>query len=65
MPTVGTAEAAEMLGLSQPRVVQLINEGELDAQKIGKTWILDTADVKAFAKRDRPGPGRPPSDPDE
>jgi len=65
MPSIGTTEAAEALGLTPERVTQLIRAGELKAQMIGRTWVIDSRSVEAFAKRDRPGPGRPPSDPDD
>ncbi len=59
MGQVGTAEAARMLKVTQQRVTQLIREGELKATRVGRTWVIDERSLDAFAKRDRPGPGRP------
>lgn len=55
---IGTAESAEILGVSQQRVVQLINAGQLSATKAGRSLALARHEVEAFANRER-GPGRP------
>jgi len=60
MGQVGTREAAERLGVTQARVGQLIRSGDLKAVAVGKTWVIDERSLKAFAKLQRRGPGRPP-----
>lgn len=47
-----------MLGVTTVRVIQLIQEGSLPAQKIGRDWFIKEKDVEAV--RTRPGRGRPP-----
>jgi excisionase family DNA binding protein len=49
-------QVAGVLGISQNRVLQLINKGRLPATKTGPIWIIRPKDLKAFVKR--PG-GRP------
>lgn len=43
--------AAEMLGVSERRVQQLIKELNIEPQRIGKTAILSDADMRLLAKR--------------
>ncbi len=53
---LGTGEAADILGVSRPTVVSLIDKGELGASRIGSHRRLKTAEVLAFrenARRDR------------
>lgn len=40
-----TAEAARLLGVSERRVVALINSGNLKAEKFGKAWAIDADSV--------------------
>lgn len=49
-------EAAEQLGVSRIRVNQLISEGRLPAQKVGRSFIIRESDLDLV--RDRT-PGRP------
>ena len=59
MPSlIGTADAAEILGVSQKRVTQLVSEGRLSATRAGRSLALSRSEVEAFAQRDRPA-GRP------
>jgi excisionase family DNA binding protein len=53
---VGTSKAAELLGVSQNRVRQLINSGQLPARRVGRTFVIRRADVDAFVALP---PGRP------
>lgn len=59
MAMIGTTEAAERLGVSARRVAAMITQGILKAEKVGKTWIIDTAEVAKVAKQIRKA-GRPP-----
>ena len=53
---LGTGEAADILGVSRPTVVSLIDKGELGASRIGSHRRLKTSEVLAYrenARRDR------------
>lgn len=58
MNLLTTQQAAERLGISQPRIYQLIGEGRLPAQKLGRDYVIDEKDLKLV--ENRPSPGRPP-----
>lgn len=51
-------EAAKVLRISEQRVRQLINTGQLPAQRVGKIWIIDRQSLQA-ARQARRQPGRP------
>ena len=54
--TIGTAEAAEILGMHQDYVKRLAKRGKIPAVRIGKTWVFDRRDVEKYT----PAPvGRP------
>lgn len=59
MAHLSTAETADRLGYTRQHVVVLIERGELKAQKVGRSYIIDERSIEAFERRDRPGPGRP------
>jgi excisionase family DNA binding protein len=52
-------ECAELLDLSRQRVLQLIAEGRLPAQKIGSVWIVAAEDARAFKRLPRGKAGAP------
>ncbi len=52
-----TAEAADQLGVSARRVRQFCRAGRLEAQKIGRDWIVLQADLNQFKSIPRK-PGR-------
>ena len=58
MDRITTAQAAERLGVTKPRVIQLINAGRLPAEKIGMQYLIKPADLEKVKDRK---PGRPPS----
>ena len=68
-PTVGTAEAAEVLGCHRETVKRLIGRGELAATRRPSEWeqtgpgewLIKRTDLDAFAKAYRPARGRPRS----
>jgi len=49
-------QAAGELGISIPRVHQLIQEERLPAEKLGRDWIIESSDLEKV--KDRPT-GRP------
>lgn len=54
---VGTGEAARFLGVTDRRIRQLIDEGTLDAEKIGdRCWLIRKAELKRVKRlRSRTG----------
>lgn len=52
-------EAAELLGISVPRVYQLINLNLLEGEKVGSMWLINKASVEARLAS-QPKAGRPP-----
>jgi excisionase family DNA binding protein len=51
-----TQEAAKRLGISAIRVRQLISAGRLPAEKFGRDYMIEEADLELVAERK---PGRP------
>jgi excisionase family DNA binding protein len=58
MKLLSTQQAADKLRISQPRIYQLISEGRLPAQKVGRDYVINEDDLKLV--EDRPKVGRPP-----
>ena len=58
MEPVGIASAARQLEVSPRRVHQMMVAGRLSGHRIGRSWVLDRADVQRLA-RARPEAGRP------
>lgn len=58
MAHLTTRQAAEKLGISIPRIHQLITEGRLPAEKIGRDYLIQEDDLKLVEDRK---PGRPPN----
>jgi len=52
-----TARAAEQLGVTTSRIIQMIRDGMLPAIKDGRDYFIQPADVKRAMNR--PGRGRP------
>ena len=53
-------QAATKIGVSVPRVHQLIQEGRLPAEKLGRDWIIETSDLEKLKLRPT---GRPKKEP--
>jgi excisionase family DNA binding protein len=51
MKIIGTAEAARRLGVTQNRVLALIDAKRLKATKIGNAWLIDPKDLEAVKDR--------------
>jgi len=47
---IALTEAAEYLGVSRQRVVQLVHAGRVRSAKFGRNTFLPLADVKAYQK---------------
>ena len=52
-----TKEAADVLGVSLRQVQTLIQQGKLQAQKMGRDYVIRESDLKAVEHRPK---GRPP-----
>ena len=48
---IGTAEAAEMLGVLPQTVVRLIRDGEIPGFKVRDVWRVYREDVEAYIQR--------------
>jgi len=60
-PYLSTRDAAEILGVTECRVLQFRQEGRLRAAKrFGKSWAFYESEVRRFAEEPR-SPGRPKS----
>lgn len=53
-----TKEAAQRLGISMRRVNALIASGDLEAQRFGRSWMLDERSVHERAERAEPQAAR-------
>jgi excisionase family DNA binding protein len=51
MNIFNTKQAAEILGVNDSRVRQLILAGRLPAQKVGRDWVIFEKDLKKVAGR--------------
>lgn len=54
----GVAEAAAELGVSERRVRQMLADGVLDGERIGRAWVIDAGQLRAVGHL-RPKVGRP------
>jgi excisionase family DNA binding protein len=55
---IPTSEAASRLGVSPRRLRALIEGGQLNAERIGRQWLVSAADVRRYREL-RPRAGRP------
>ncbi len=51
-----TAQVATILGVEPRRVRQLIERGQLHAERTGRDWLIDPQDLKRYKPQKR---GRP------
>lgn len=58
MAVLGVAEAAVELGVSDRRVRQMLTEGVLAGERVGRAWVIDSNDLRRVEHR-RPEVGRP------
>ena len=56
MKLLSTSQAAELIGVNDSRIRQLIRDGQIQAVQVGRAYLLDESIVKAF---ERPQMGRP------
>ena len=60
MAWLTTKQAAEKLGVTEMRVRQYLQAGDIKGQKFGQVWMVSAAAVASFK---RPEMGRPPKCP--
>ena len=58
MSLISVQETASLLGVSRRRVRQMLTQGSLDSQRIGRVWAVES-DAVEHAMEHRPRPGRP------
>lgn len=46
-----TAEVAKRVNLTYQRVLQLIHDGTLPAQKLGRDYVIEEADISKITER--------------
>ena len=51
MEYITTEKAAEILGVSRSRILALINEGRIHAEKVGRDWIIDPEEIDNFERK--------------
>ena len=57
---LSVAEAAELIGVTDGRIRQLLLRGKLRGQKLGKsTWAIPRREVERYAAQTPPAVGRP------
>ena len=58
MSMLGVAEAAVELAVSPRRVRQMLADGVLAGERVGRAWVIDANDLRQVGHR-RPEVGRP------
>jgi excisionase family DNA binding protein len=56
---IAVREAAERLGVSEPRVRQLLGSGDLAGRRLGRVWLVSAESVARMGERGARLPGRP------
>ena len=56
---IDTQKAAAMLQVTPRRIRALIQSGRLPAQKLGRDWLIQSADLAALRARPNGRPKRP------
>jgi excisionase family DNA binding protein len=51
MEYLTTQQSAEILGVSRQRILILIAQKRLSAQKMGRDWMIKPSDLEAFVRR--------------
>ena len=59
MKLLSTSEVAIRLGIHHYSVCRIIREGRLQAQKIGRSWVVLEEDVESLAQSYEARRGRP------
>lgn len=51
---LSVAEFAEARGVSRQRALVMINSGQIAAQRVGRSWVIEQAEVNQRAANRRP-----------
>lgn len=54
-----TTEAARRIGCHPSRVRQLLGDGVLSGERVGRDWLVTKESVESFRKLPKPTKGRP------
>jgi excisionase family DNA binding protein len=57
---LSVAEVGAQLGVVRQRVLQLIWGGLLEAERVGRSYVIWESDVRAYKSKGKPKLGRPP-----
>lgn len=57
---LSVAEAGAQLSVVRQRVLQLIWDGLLEAERVGRSYVVRESAVKAYKDKGKPKLGRPP-----
>ena len=52
---LSTAEVAKLFGVTRQRVLELINNNQLVAIRVGRNYVVRASDAATVERRDRPG----------
>jgi len=55
---ITTKDFAKALNLTYGRIVQLIHEGQIHAEKFGRDWVIKRTEFERFKKAAKKSPGR-------
>lgn len=50
---IGTAEAAELIGVTRARISQLCKSGDLKADFVSNVWLIDKDSVREYSQQRR------------
>ena len=54
---ITTSEAAEIIGCVDSRVRQLLREGTIAGERVGRDWLVDRRSAEKYRDKERkPGP---------
>jgi len=53
MEYLTTQQASEILGVTRTRILALISNGRLPAQKMGRDWLIRSEDLAQFRRKPR------------
>ena len=58
-PSCSVSQAAEMLGMSGPGIINAVERGEIRGTRIGRRIVIPTAQLRKILMLDEPQEGRP------
>ena len=55
MEILSVSEAAPKLGVSERRVRQMLERGDMEGQRVGRSWIIDSKAIEGVRRRPEVG----------